>query len=129
MIIRPACMAAMLEMGQALGKVDHLLDSYARTDSKEDWDLAGYWAGTLRARFDDLQMFCPPSKDWDLLDSPEDRLDNIIGMLHADLHWKEDFQGAVTIFKQVEENLVEWIDDMVFGQPERVVRSLDAVTQ
>ena len=120
MIIRPACMEAMLEMGQALGKVDHLLDSYAKTNAKEDWDLAGYWAGTLRARFNDLQNFCPPSKDWNLLDSPEDRLDNIIGMLRADLHWKEDFQGAVTIFKQVEENLVDWMEDMVFGQPERV---------
>lgn len=119
MIIRPACMEALLDMGKALGKVDHLIDEYGKRQTKEDWDLAGYWAGTLRARFNEIRESCPPSKTPEATDSPEDSLDNNLHFLQTAFR-VNDTVSAIRVFQRLEGYLVEWLDDMVFGQPERM---------
>ena len=128
MIIRPACMEALLDMGKALGRVEEHMDRVLGEDASKEWQLADYWAGRLRAQFDEMRELCPPSKYAKRTDSPEDRLDNNLPFLYTAFRVK-DLLSAQMVFNRLEGYLVEWIDDMVFGQPERVARSRDAVTR
>ena len=128
MIIRPACMEALLDMGKALGRVEEHIDRIGKSAALEEWQLADYWTGRLRAQFNEMRELCPPSKYAKRTDSPEDRLENHLPFLHTAFQ-VNDLQSAVRVFNRLEGYLVEWIDDMVFGQPERVARSRDAVTR